>query len=64
MTDQELAEKDMAGIKKLLLNPTGKNNSNVKVMPNKSLRFMVIFSELPENPDEFTVEVANSSPSK
>jgi len=64
LSDSELGELGMADIKKKLATRAGLNNSNIKVMPEKKLSFMIVFSKLPENLDEFTVEVADSSPSK
>jgi hypothetical protein len=48
-------------IRKRLKNKTGDKRSNVKLKSGGELPFMVVFSSLPKNLDEFTVKVARSS---
>ena len=47
----------MAAINTLLVKETGNNLSNVNIKPGRSIPFMVVFSDLPENLENFTVNV-------
>ena len=40
----------------------GKDKMNINIQPNSSIPFMIIFSNLPEDMSEFTVEPISSSP--
>jgi len=64
MSDLDLATLDLDAINKRLGNRFGDNRSNVKVKPGKTIPFMIVFSKLPSNLDEFTIKVAGSSPDK
>lgn len=63
LSDQDLSDMDMNSINKRLLNLLGDNKSNVNVKPGKELPFMMVFTNIPDNIKEYTVEVAGSSPS-
>ncbi len=62
LSDLELASLDITEIKKRLANRFGDKRSNLKVKPGQTLPFMVVFSEFPSNIEEFTIEIAGSSP--
>jgi uncharacterized cupredoxin-like copper-binding protein len=62
LSDQDLSNMDMNSINKRLSNPLGDNKSNVNVKPGKLLQFMVVFPNIPDNIEEYTVEVMGSSP--
>lgn len=57
----ELAGQDLAAISARLKNKNGANNLNVGVKPGAAIPFMVVFDGLPDNLDEYSVEVAGSS---
>jgi pilus assembly protein FimV len=61
LSDIELSNMDFDAIKKRLSNRLGDNKSNLKVEPEKELPFMVVFSNLPDNLEEFAIEVAGST---
>jgi hypothetical protein len=61
MSDLELANLEWDKIKARLSNRLGDNRSNVKIAPGKSIPFMVVFSGLPDELEEFTIEVAGST---
>jgi len=61
MSDLELANLEWDKIKSRLSNRLGDNRSNVKVEPGKSIPFMVVFSGLPDDLEEFTIEVTGST---
>jgi pilus assembly protein FimV len=61
-SELELRNLDMEAIKNRLSNRLGQNQSNVKIGPGKSVPFVIIFSNLPQQPEEFTVEIESSSP--
>jgi predicted Zn finger-like uncharacterized protein len=61
LSDSDLARLDMAAINKRLQNRHGDNRSNIKVKAGKMLPFLLVFSKLPANMDEYTVEVSGSS---
>jgi pilus assembly protein FimV len=52
----------MEAIKNRLSNRLGQNKSNVKIGPGQSVPFVIIFSNLPQQLEEFTVEIESSSP--
>ncbi len=60
LTNTELGELDVEAINKRLSNPLGDNRSNENVAPGKILPFMVVFTELPENLEEYTIEATGS----
>ena len=60
LSDIELANFDLAAIKKRLMNRYGDKKSNLTIKPGQMIPFMVVFSNLPNNLDEFSVEVAES----
>ena len=61
LSSQELAEQDMAAIAARLKNKEGANNTNVGVKPGRTVPFMAVFDNLPNNLDEYSVEVAGST---
>jgi pilus assembly protein FimV len=61
MSDLELANLEWDKITARLANRLGDNRSNVKIEPGKSIPFMVVFSNLPDNLEEFTIEVVGST---
>ena len=61
MSDLELANLEWSKIKSRLSNRLGDNRSNVKIEPGKSIPFMVVFSGLPDDLEEFTIEVTGST---
>jgi pilus assembly protein FimV len=61
LSDIELSNMDLEAIKKRLLNRAGDNKSNMQIKPGGELPFMIIFSNLPEDLEEFSIEVASSS---
>ena len=60
LTNTELIKLDVEAIKKRLSNRLGDNRSNFEVAPGKILPFMVVFTELPEDLEEYTIEVIGS----
>lgn len=61
---QDLAKLTLEEIKSRLANRRGENDSNVAVKPGEERPFMVVFSKLTENLEEFTIEVAGSEPAQ
>ncbi len=61
LSNQELASQDMAAIAERLKNREGANHVNVGVKPGRSIPFMAVFDNLPNNLDEYSVEVAGST---
>jgi predicted Zn finger-like uncharacterized protein len=60
LSDMELSNMEFAAIKKRLSNSLGKNKSNTGIKPGKELPFMIVFSDLPDNLEEFAIEVTGS----
>lgn len=60
-SDQQLQDMTVDQINKELKIRPGKGNMNVGVKPGASIPVMVVFSELPDNLSEFTVEAVSSS---
>jgi hypothetical protein len=59
--DSDLTRMDIAAINKRMKNKYGKKRSNLKIKQGKLVPFMIVFDKLPNNLDEYTVEVASSS---
>ncbi|MCF8067993.1 MAG: zinc-ribbon domain-containing protein [Desulfobacterales bacterium] len=64
LSSLEISTLSPEDITKRLANRYGDNRSNVKIAPGATIPFMVIFTSLPENLDEFTVEIEGSKPSE
>jgi hypothetical protein len=62
LSNQELSSLDLIAINARLKNSTGASNMNVGVKPGRSVPFMAVFSNLPDGVDEYSVEVAGSTP--
>jgi len=63
LSELELQNMDPDAINNRFSNRFGDNKSNIKVKAEAIIPFMVVFADLPENLDEFTIEVAGSLPS-
>lgn len=61
MSDLELANLEWDIIRERLANRLGDNRSNVRIEPGESIPFMVVFSDLPDDLEEFTIEVTGST---
>ncbi len=64
LSDDVLSAIDQAGIDQKLQNRFGQERKNVDVEKGATVPFMIVFSNLPKNPDEYTVEVADSQKAK
>jgi pilus assembly protein FimV len=64
LSESELSEIDQTGIDQKLQNRSGEERKNLTVKKGETLPFMIVFSNLPNNPDEYTIEVAGSQKSK
>ena len=61
LSESELTGMKIAAITKRLSNRFGDKKSNLKVKTGQTLPFMIVFDKLPQNLDEYTVEVDGSS---
>jgi len=61
LSDSDLAAMDISKIRKRLLNEDGEKRINLKVKTGKMVPFMIVFDNLPNNLDEYTVEVEGSA---
>jgi len=59
--ESELAGMGIADINKRMKNKFGDKKANLKIKAGKMVPFMIVFDKLPNNLDEYTVEVASSS---
>ena len=64
LTSEKLASLDLLAIEKKLNNRFGTKRANVKLKKGRMVPFMIVFSNLPDDLDEFTVEVAGSKQAK
>jgi len=64
INDKELQSLSIEEINKRLMNKFGENKMNTNILPGSSIPFMIIFSDLPEDISEFTVEPISSFPAK
>ena len=60
--EKGLALLSMEEIDKAAVNQYGKNRKNLNIAPTGTVDFMVVFDDLPNNLNEFTVEAVSSSP--
>ncbi len=61
LSDADLQRMDMSAINRRLQNRFGDKRSNIKVKTGKTIPFFIVFTQLPANLDEYSVEVAGSS---
>jgi pilus assembly protein FimV len=61
LSDIELSNMELEAIKKRLSNRFGDNKSNMQIKPGGEIPFMLIFSNLPEDLEEFSIEVGGST---
>ncbi len=61
LSDLDLKNLSFADISNRLNTKDGSRMANVDVKPGATVPFMLVFSNLPENLEEFTIEVAGSS---
>ncbi len=61
LSDIELSGLDSDSLKRRLSDQSHNNGVNFKVEPEKTLPFMIVFSNPPNNLEEFTIEVLGSS---
>ncbi len=62
ISDKELLSLSMEEIDNRLRNKLGKDKMNINIPPSSSIPLMIIFSNLPEDIIEYTVEPISSSP--
>ncbi len=60
ISDLNLSGMSLVEINQRLSNRFGDNKSNFDVKPGQSIPFMIVFSDLPESLEEFTIETAGS----
>jgi pilus assembly protein FimV len=60
LSDTDLSNADSATLKQRLQNKSGDNQINQKVLPGAAIPFMIVFTNLPANLEEFTTEVISS----
>ncbi len=59
ITEEMLKTGNITDINKLLSVKEGHHNSNVNIKPGAAIPFMIVFSDLPEKLQNFTVKVSN-----
>ncbi|MDF1591453.1 MAG: zinc-ribbon domain-containing protein [Desulfobacterales bacterium] len=62
LTDEEVSNLDMEAVRKKLLERTGQKQSNVRVPPGMHIPFMLVFSNLPPDLEEFDIQIEESIP--
>jgi predicted Zn finger-like uncharacterized protein len=62
ISEEDLKSGNISDINKQLTVKQGLENTNENIHPGKSVRFMLVFSDLPENLANFTVEVMDFQP--
>lgn len=64
LSEEQLMSMSMADIDKALNVRDGENGANTNVPPGGSVQFMVVFSQIPNDLAEYTVEVFSSQPAQ
>ena len=62
LSELDLANLEPDAVNKRLKKRLGENQSNARVNPGQKIPFMLVFSNLPKNLEEFSVEVQESVP--
>jgi pilus assembly protein FimV len=62
--EMKLSTLDMNGINRYLSKMAGDNQSNMNVKPGAKIPFMVIFSNLPDNIEEYRIQIEGSVPAE
>jgi hypothetical protein len=62
LSDLDLQNMDLDSINKQLQNRAGQNKSNMNVKPGQTLPFMIVFSNLPDDLEEYELESGGSLP--
>ncbi len=62
ISEEMLSSGNISDISKLLTVKEGLSKTNVNIKPGKSVQFMLVFSDLPENLANFTVEIMDFQP--
>jgi predicted Zn finger-like uncharacterized protein len=57
ISDEMLRNGDIAEIEQLMMVREGQNDTNMNIKPDSSVPFMVIFSELPDKPQNYYIKV-------
>ncbi|MCP3899829.1 MAG: DUF3426 domain-containing protein, partial [Desulfobacteraceae bacterium] len=55
----QLSSLNVSNINRMLQRPNGEQNANINIQPNKSVPFMVVFSNLPNELENYTVTVSS-----
>jgi len=63
ISDDDLKSASRDSLNNQMANPFGAALSNVNVAPGQSLPYMIVFTDLPEELNEFSVEPSSSKPS-
>jgi pilus assembly protein FimV len=61
LSGEELGSMDLSTMNRRLQNSFGEQKSNLKIKAGSMVPFMIVFANLPDNLDEYTVEVAGSA---
>jgi predicted Zn finger-like uncharacterized protein len=61
-SEKELQQMPLEEINQAMRNRFGKGRMNVDIQPQRTVPFMIVFENLPDNLSEFTVEAVSSSP--
>ena len=64
IAEMELGALDADTIAKRLNDGSGQNNSTANIKPGQAVPFMIVFFNLPDQLEEYTVSVESSSPAK
>ena len=62
ISDKKIQSLTPEEIDNRLRDKLGKDKMNINIQPNSSIPFMIVFSDLPEDMSEFTIEAISSSP--
>jgi predicted Zn finger-like uncharacterized protein len=60
-SEKEMKEMPLEEINQAMRNRFGKGRMNVNIQPQRTVPFMIVFEDLPDNLSEFTVEAVSSS---
>ncbi len=60
ISQEKIETLEISTINSILSRKTGNNNSNINIKSGDSIPFMIVFSELPENLGNFTINVVKS----
>jgi hypothetical protein len=60
ISEKQLAELDISSMNRILQRADGEQKANIDIKANESIPFMIVFSDLPKDLDNYSVTIVDS----